>query len=1499
MASLTGQLVAETYKALLKTIDNDILTASEKQITDGFGGGSNVFIDSQGFLRANKYKVTNGLATQFLKADGSLDSNTYLTGITSSQIIAALGYTPVTNARTLTINGTTYDLSANRSWTIEGTAAVWGNISGTLSNQTDLQNALNAKFDDPTGTISQYIRGDGSLATFPTLSGYVPYTGATANVNLGEYGLNAGYVQFDTTPTGTPTGIGTMYWDSANRTVSLLDGDGDTTLQIGQEERVLVHNNTGATLTDGNLVYVTGSTGELPSVALASASMESLSAATLGMVTESIPHGSDGFVTTSGIVHGLNTLAFNEGDQLWLSATAGQFTTTKPISPNHLVLIGYVIKKAGGNGSVFVKIQNTQELDESSDVLISIPKTDGQGLFLQTISGVQLWRNRTIADVLGYTPANDASVVHNTGDETVNGRKTFTTQQTFNNSFLIKNTGSGSVPYGGWTTIWTSDSSFNISVGTSASTSKLVSFIYGSTNPQLTLPSADGTLALVSQLSNFVSGSGSTGYIPKWTSSSVIGSSLLYDDGTSIGYGTNVLNYGGYGRTFTGAGFGTASFGFESVSNSITNNALLGGLSFVIGTNDSSRRIGSAIQAYLLASTATNYGAELRFFAKADAGVLGEVARMTSAGLRVYGTIIKDGGTSSQYLMADGSVSTGPNLSGYITGSGTATRVAFFDGTNSITSSSGLYWDNSAGRLAVGKNSADARLEVYAGTKGQIRANGGTAMGGGVDIYTELSGTGRRNWGIYTEATTPGDFAILVSASAGTAPATEVLNISSAGVGSYKYDFDVVGKLGTGDNKGLHLRGIGDVTHKIYYKTTSGYNNAIWEYNSTLFFQYYAAGSPVTRLSLTIDGNLWTQGTFETGGNVGIKTSPSSTFALITANQGITGSNTYFGSGLVRVGGPSDHGANTVFSVAPGVVEFDRPGVGGGALKIFSDGNIGINQTTNGGYKLDVSGTGRFSGQLTSDYRLGLPGMTIGYWDSANNRIESSSRPLLITSYSQPIYIGQNGSANLTIATSGAATFSSNVTATQFGVADGQKFLSNGGTQSYYAPSSGASEISYQGTLNFRAFNANSPVSAMFMTSNGNVAIGMTSASQRLQVNGRIRVSPDDNNGGDIAVDGGGLAFSSIGSTPIIFERNNYSAESFRITPEGYIRLATLSTIPTTNNTILSYSPNGYMYIMGGSTGIGITATGDRQNAIYLNNTINSILFQTNNVGTRMTLNGAGNLALGDANTPASYARFNLFDTGVVITNGNAIAGTNMKGIFVENTNNGDESIGVWFRTGSNHLSGISGQRDDNTAGWGTDLRFYTHERNTADLTYTRERVRISTEGNLLIGTTYGSFTATNRGNVTINGSSSSILALQVGGSSKGYLLHDSNTMTLQNTVNGASILVTAYANGVYLPSSGTAWLSTSDERTKTDLIPIENALNKVSLLRSVTGRYKTDTIGTSRAFLIAQDVQKVLPEAVNSNNGILGLSYTEIIPLLVASIKELKAELDAIKTQN
>jgi hypothetical protein len=104
---------------------------------------------------------------------------------------------------------------------------------------------------------------------------------------------------------------------------------------------------------------------------------------------------------------------------------------------------------------------------------------------------------------------------------------------------------------------------------------------------------------------------------------------------------------------------------------------------------------------------------------------------------------------------------------------------------------------------------------------------------------------------------------------------------------------------------------------------------------------------------------------------------------------------------------------------------------------------------------------------------------------------------------------------------------------------------------------------------------------------------------------------------------------------------------------------------------------------------------------------------------------------------------------------------------------------------------------------------------------------------------------------------------------------------------------------GAYIVDGGTSWTANSDERLKTDLVPIQNAAAKVDSLRAVTGRYLTDDTGTSRSFLIAQDVQAVLPEAVKNNaQGYLGLSYTEVVPLLVAAIKELSARVAALEAR-
>jgi hypothetical protein len=107
-------------------------------------------------------------------------------------------------------------------------------------------------------------------------------------------------------------------------------------------------------------------------------------------------------------------------------------------------------------------------------------------------------------------------------------------------------------------------------------------------------------------------------------------------------------------------------------------------------------------------------------------------------------------------------------------------------------------------------------------------------------------------------------------------------------------------------------------------------------------------------------------------------------------------------------------------------------------------------------------------------------------------------------------------------------------------------------------------------------------------------------------------------------------------------------------------------------------------------------------------------------------------------------------------------------------------------------------------------------------------------------------------------------------------------------------------SGGVFLASGGTTWSSVSDERLKTNFVPFVDALKKVISLRAGTGRYKTDEENVSRSFLLAQDVEKILPEAitVDSKDQTLGLRYTDIIPLLVAATKELKAELDTVKSE-
>lgn len=268
-------------------------------------------------------------------------------------------------------DGNTVQSTVQQMADLVGNTTTWGDIQGTLSNQTDLQNALNLK---------------------------VPYTGATGNVNLGEYGISAGYFQADLTPTNALQ-VGRMQWNDQDGTMDLRLKGNNVTLQIGQEQVIRVVNKTGATLTetDYQCVKISGAQGQRPKVDLAQANNDANSADTIGLVTETISNNQEGFVTTSGMVRNINTTGslqgetWADGDVLYLSGTtAGRLTNIKPQAPIHTVIVGFVIYAHNNQGKIFVKVDNGYELNELHNVRIN-GVTDGQVLAYD--STLSVWEN--------------------------------------------------------------------------------------------------------------------------------------------------------------------------------------------------------------------------------------------------------------------------------------------------------------------------------------------------------------------------------------------------------------------------------------------------------------------------------------------------------------------------------------------------------------------------------------------------------------------------------------------------------------------------------------------------------------------------------------------------------------------------------------------------------------------------------------------------------------------------------------------------------------------------------------------------------------------------------------------------------------------------------------------------------------------------------------------------------------------------------------------------
>ena len=111
------------------------------------------------------------------------------------------------------------------------------------------------------------------------------------------------------------------------------------------------------------------------------------------------------------------------------------------------------------------------------------------------------------------------------------------------------------------------------------------------------------------------------------------------------------------------------------------------------------------------------------------------------------------------------------------------------------------------------------------------------------------------------------------------------------------------------------------------------------------------------------------------------------------------------------------------------------------------------------------------------------------------------------------------------------------------------------------------------------------------------------------------------------------------------------------------------------------------------------------------------------------------------------------------------------------------------------------------------------------------------------------------------------------------------------------STLSTGGAIDVGADAKGKLQNAASDFRLKENIKPIENPLDKVLNLNGVNYQWKYKENDRKKYIgLIAQEVEKVLPEVVFQHDGNYGLNYKFLVPLLVEAVKERQNQIENLK---
>ena len=413
--------------------------------------------------------------------------------------------------------------------------------------------------------------------------------------------------------------------------------------------------------------------------------------------------------------------------------------------------------------------------------------------------------------------------------------------------------------------------------------------------------------------------------------------------------------------------------------------------------------------------------------------------------------------------------------------------------------------------------------------------------------------------------------------------------------------------------------------------------------------------------------------------------------------------------------------------------------------------------------------------------------------------------------------------------------------------------LQNSGGSNYInCISGGASEIYFNNSKKFETTNTGISVT-------GDVGVdvipegklGVKSATGEVGFNAGTSISPERGN----------MYFTSDGSG-WKFNIGKYQSSTFSplmtFQDNGNVGVGTSS--PSTKFVVAEGTGQHGLELIPGATGF--LQAYDRATNTYGDlrvDTLNTI-FATNNGSERMRITSAGNVGVGTSSPSTKFV--------------------------VADSTNGD---GIELVPGSTSII----QAFDRTASLYSNLNIDTLETRVRSIGATvfnngsgfSESMRITSGGDLLINTASTPDGTSNYGSGFIKGN-----------------VGRSTLYMATSTTSAASLQVFFNPNGVIgsisVTGSATSYNTSSDYRLKEDLQDFKG-LELVSKIPVYDYKWKADK---SRSYgVMAHELEEVLPQAVSGKKDaeeMQSVDYSKIVPLLVKSIQELSAKLEALKCQ-